>query len=264
MLLLILTVGVIHVVLSNSIISSTFDDYTPETFPDSIEQPIACSMRVASFLCDPSEVLNEENITANHLRLSKSLIEVRELTKCTCSPMDVGECDDSPRGFTISAAVVKKMVLLDDQRNPAMAQLAAETFAETLRQRQNRGQCDDDVLIFVSALDEVVWTSLGSVTKRYLSDDAVKAITSRAESHFKNGDFTGGLQYMIDSYTTLLRGLPLDLSNGWELPIPMWSVIAISALLVILLLTFVAFMLYRCIIYCKGDRRAEYTMGTRM
>ncbi|KAK5974270.1 hypothetical protein GCK32_016183, partial [Trichostrongylus colubriformis] len=61
-----------------------------------------------------------------------------------------------------------------------MARLAAETFADTLRKRQSRGQCDDDVLIFVSADDKEVWTSLGVVTKRYLSDEAVHAVTSKA------------------------------------------------------------------------------------
>ncbi|KAK6030938.1 hypothetical protein OSTOST_02918, partial [Ostertagia ostertagi] len=75
------------------------------------------------------------------------------------------------------------------------------------------GQCDDDVLIFVSADDKAVWTSLGLVTKRYLSDDAVNAVTSRAESYFRKGDYTAGLQYMIDSYTTLLKGDPLDLNS---------------------------------------------------
>ncbi|VDP01828.1 unnamed protein product [Heligmosomoides polygyrus] len=35
-------------------LATAFNDYTPETFPDSVEQPFACGMREASFLCDPS------------------------------------------------------------------------------------------------------------------------------------------------------------------------------------------------------------------
>lgn len=46
-------------------LATAFNDYTPETFPDSVEQPFACGMREASFLCDPSGVLSKGNLTAN-------------------------------------------------------------------------------------------------------------------------------------------------------------------------------------------------------
>uniref|UniRef100_A0A158P869 Exostosin domain-containing protein n=1 Tax=Angiostrongylus cantonensis TaxID=6313 RepID=A0A158P869_ANGCA len=129
-------------------LASTFYAYTPETFPDSIEQPIACNMHQASFLCDPS---NQKILLINENFYSFPILSLfRPSTRCTCSPMDVGQCDDSPRGFTISVAVVRKMVNLDSIR------MAAEEFADALRERQNRGQCNDDVLIFVSVDDHVV------------------------------------------------------------------------------------------------------------
>ncbi|KAJ1367040.1 hypothetical protein KIN20_027879 [Parelaphostrongylus tenuis] len=54
-------------------LASTFYEYTPETFPDSIEQPQACNMHEASFLCDPSNVLSKGNLTANREKLWKSV-----------------------------------------------------------------------------------------------------------------------------------------------------------------------------------------------
>ncbi|KAK6754307.1 hypothetical protein RB195_013357 [Necator americanus] len=258
-----LTFGLITLIFPGFVAS--FYDYTPETFPDSIEQPIACGMKEPSFLCDPSFLLNKGNITANHLQLSNALLTVREQTKCTCSPMDIGQCDDDgPRGFTISVAVVKKIVLDEVQKNRDTVRIAAQMFADTLKKRQSRGQCDDDLLIFISTDDHVTSTSLGVVTRRYVTEDVVTAIASKAESYFKKDDYTNGLRYMIDSYTTLLKGEPLDLSSGWNFPIPLWAVIVISAILLLMTIAVCAFVIYRCIIYCRGNRRAEYTMGTRM
>ncbi|RCN44374.1 hypothetical protein ANCCAN_09651 [Ancylostoma caninum] len=177
--------------------------------------------------------------------------------------MDTGRCDDTTHGFTISVAVVKKMALGAIQ-NEDTVRIAAETFADSLRQHQSRGQCDDDLLIFLSADDHVTWTSLGAVTKRYLSDDVVSSVTSNAEQYFTNEDYLNGIRYMVESYTTLLRGEPLNLNSGWHWPIPLWAVIVIGIVLLLLVLAFSAFVTYRCVIYCKGDRRAEYTMGTRM
>ncbi|KHJ97266.1 hypothetical protein OESDEN_02751 [Oesophagostomum dentatum] len=245
-------------------LASSFYDYTPETFPDSIEQPGLCGMQEPSFLCDPSALLSRGNLTANHLQLSEALLEVREQTKCTCSPMDIGECDDAPRGFTISVALVKKMVL-DPIQTTEMVRLAAKKFADTLRKRQDRGQCDDDVLIFVSADDQVTWTSLGAVTQRYLTDDVVAAVTAKAESYFKKGDYTNGIRYMARSYTTLLKGGSINLNaDKWNFPIPLWAVIVICAILLLLLIALIGFIAYQIVIYCRGSRRAEYTMGTRM
>ncbi|VDM54629.1 unnamed protein product [Angiostrongylus costaricensis] len=178
--------------------------------------------------------------------------------------MDVGQCDDSPHGFTISVAVVRKMVVYVMHSNVDTIRMAAEEFADALRERQNRGQCDDDVLIFVSVDDHVVWTSLGSVTKRYLTDSAVNAVTTRAELHIQSGDYMEGILYMVESYTTLLKGESLDLSTGFKWRVPLWLAITTGSGLVIFLLAMTVFLIYRCVVYCRGGRRAEYTMGTRV
>ncbi|WKY10960.1 hypothetical protein Q1695_002927 [Nippostrongylus brasiliensis] len=243
-----------------------YDEYTPETFPDSIEQPAACGMREASFICDPSDVLNRTNLLSNHQLLEKALIEVRQITKCTCSPMDSGVCDDAHRGFTMSVAVVRRMKLDNDQRSPTMTGAAAEIFADILRKRQRRGQCDDDVLIFLSADDMAVSTSVGTVTRRYLTDDFINAVTSRAEERFKKGDYTDGLRYMIESYTTLLKGETLNLDEGRFKFLSQWWIIAIGAVIAVFLLALFVFIVYRCVRCCWNRRShsAEYTMGTRL
>ncbi|VDL72707.1 unnamed protein product [Nippostrongylus brasiliensis] len=182
-----------------------YDEYTPETFPDSIEQPAACGMREASFICDPSGVLNRTNLLSNHQLLEKALIEVRQITKCTCSPMDSGVCDDAHRGFTMSVAVVRRMKLDNDQRSPTMTGAAAEIFADILRKRQRR------------------------------------------EERFKKGDYTDGLRYMIESYTTLLKGETLNLDEGRFKFLSQWWIIAIGAVIAVFLLALFVFIVYRCV-----------------
>ncbi|KAE9418203.1 hypothetical protein Angca_000961 [Angiostrongylus cantonensis] len=245
-------------------LASTFYAYTPETFPDSIEQPIACNMHQASFLCDPSNVLSKGNLTANHILLSNSLIEVRESTRCTCSPMDVGQCDDSPRGFTISVAVVRKMVLDVMHSNLDSIRMAAEEFADALRERQNRGQCNDDVLIFVSVDDHVVKYFSTLIIPVFLVSVNVWETLPVSESYIQSSDYVEGILYMVESYATLLKGESLDLSTGYKWRIPLWLAITIGSGLVTLLLAMTIFLIYRCVVYCRGSRRAEYTMGTRV
>uniref|UniRef100_A0A1I7XLE6 TPM domain-containing protein n=1 Tax=Heterorhabditis bacteriophora TaxID=37862 RepID=A0A1I7XLE6_HETBA len=91
---------------------------------------------------------------------------------------------------------------------------AAMKFANTVRRRQYRGQCEDDLLIFLSTKDKVVWTSVGKVTQRYLSTQMINSITISSETHFRNGEYTEGLQYMVDSYTSILNGEHLEVISN--------------------------------------------------
>ncbi|KJH41162.1 hypothetical protein DICVIV_12863 [Dictyocaulus viviparus] len=88
--------------------------------------------------------------------LSDLLNDVRENTKCSCSPMDVGQCDDSTHGFTISVVIIRKMMLDITECKPDNIRDVARHFTEALRERQNRGQCNDDLLVVLSADDNVV------------------------------------------------------------------------------------------------------------
>ncbi|WKY10957.1 hypothetical protein Q1695_002926 [Nippostrongylus brasiliensis] len=224
---------------------------TPETIPDSVKEPQACGMRAASFLCDPSGVLNGTNVLHIYQQLQKALIDVRRSTSCGCMPMDTGRCYDLPTGFTVSVVIARTMELDIDQRDGSAT---ADTFADTIRQQQRRGQCDDDVLIFVSVDDGLVSTSLGSVTKRYLTDDAVSAVTYNAEKHFKNGNYAEGLRYMIESYTSILNEDALHVrQNGnfwnWLLWVAFFVFMVWCALIATIALAIYATFVY-AIYYC--------------
>ncbi|WKY10954.1 hypothetical protein Q1695_002925 [Nippostrongylus brasiliensis] len=195
--------GVLLIFFSSPHLVIAFDGFTPESFPDSLKQPDTCGLLLPSYLCDTSGILSGRSRLFNHERIGNLLTAVRETTTCKCLPMDAGRCVDLPTGFTVSVAIVHRMD--SNEQNRVLVNATAEYFADTLRRRQRRGQCDDDVLIFLSVEDQVVSTSLGFVTKRYLSDRAISVVTSRAGEHFKEGNYTEGLRYMIESYTQILR-----------------------------------------------------------
>lgn len=88
-----------------------------------------------------------------------TLVEVQGKTKCVCDQLAdnvYGRCDGEGLGYIMSIALTQKMVLNDDEKDTETVRRAAEVFADTVRIRQNRGHCQDDLLIFLSADDKVV------------------------------------------------------------------------------------------------------------
>ncbi|PAV64433.1 hypothetical protein WR25_07021 isoform B [Diploscapter pachys] len=163
-----------------SISIQAFDRYTPETYPDSSLQPLSCGQPRPSFLCDPNDFLSRTNNTGRVDKLSTSLIEVRGKTKCSCSAADEIQCIDSSNGFTMSIALVPKFKLNDDEYTQANLLRAAELFADSLRDRYDRDQCDDDILIVYSTNDSIIWTSVGDVASRYLYRTVIDQVQKQA------------------------------------------------------------------------------------
>ncbi|CAJ0567800.1 unnamed protein product, partial [Mesorhabditis spiculigera] len=247
-----------------------FPGYNPESFPDSDTQPALCSQSKRSLLCDPNRLLlPADNNTENYDKINDKLGQLRYNTTCTCGATDtnLGVCGQiGTWGFTASIAVVDRMILGENQHDRDSVMSAIEEFATRLRRRFPRGNCDDDIFIVLSVNDLAVWTSVGKVAERYLTNELVNTVTIRAESYFKRSKWTDGLSYMLDSYTKILNGQriePLDVDE-WVWPIPKWAVIVLGVVVGLLLLAVVGLIIYciaRC--FCCKDRRGNYSTVNR-
>uniref|UniRef100_A0A8R1ICZ5 Uncharacterized protein n=1 Tax=Caenorhabditis japonica TaxID=281687 RepID=A0A8R1ICZ5_CAEJA len=186
-----------------------FADYTPYTYPDSMTQSELCGQSKPSFLCDPNNITakrktkNPENSTETVEEdfMEKELLYVRGETNCSC--FEPRMCATSPRGYTISIAVVEKMRLDNNETTPESIKSAAKIFADVIRDRQSRGQCDDDLIIFLSARDQVVYTSMGVAVP--ITEEQVQRVSEQGEVFFRKMQYREGLEWMTKQYKHLLK-----------------------------------------------------------
>lgn len=77
-----------------------------------------CGQRKPSFFCDPNRVITPRKDANGTVIvedfMEKELLYVRGETNCSCVPQTM--CAVSPRGYTISIAVVEKMKLDSNER----------------------------------------------------------------------------------------------------------------------------------------------------
>ncbi|KAI1728338.1 modulator of levamisole receptor-1 domain-containing protein [Ditylenchus destructor] len=189
-----------HILLQ--VICVEFENYNPDTYPDSKWDWTLCRMPGPSLVCDPNQLLNPTKYGIDGgLALHQALERIQKLTKCNCGSdsESVGFCDtDNPRGYTISIAVLRKIYV--DEPNSKSEEELVSVFANALRNRFSRGQCQDDAFIVLSAEDNSVWTSTGSVLSKKLSPDIITDASRNARSYFVMKDYTGAFLYMINEY----------------------------------------------------------------
>ncbi|GMS80899.1 hypothetical protein PENTCL1PPCAC_3074, partial [Pristionchus entomophagus] len=239
--------------------------YTPQTYPDSITDYTQCQMPGESFLCDPNRIL-DGNVTEGHQQLDHALNTIRSSTQCACTSADAnyGTCKGEG-GYTVSLALVDKITLDANQDNKVDRMNAAMKFANSLRNLQDRGQCEDDILIFLSRQDQVMWTSTGPIAERALTAELINEVTLNAETYFVKGQYTAGLSYTLEKYGQVLRGEQVDLTppSGWMWPFPLWAVITIGVVLGLVAIALIGLAIWGCT-RCCCQEKDQYTMGTRM
>uniref|UniRef100_A0A1I7UVS7 VWFA domain-containing protein n=2 Tax=Caenorhabditis tropicalis TaxID=1561998 RepID=A0A1I7UVS7_9PELO len=243
-----------------TVILCGFSDYTPYTYPDSMTQSELCGQMKPSFFCDPNNIVSRRKKEGNGTleeknSLDNELLYVRGETNCSCVLPTL--CMKSPpRGFTISIAVVEKMHLDNNETSRDSILQAAKIFADVVRDRQNRGQCDDDLIIFLSARDQVVYTSIGSAIR--IDDSDIKRISEQGEIFFKKMLYREGLEWMTRQYKHALRAEKLE--KLWNWPLPEWVLLVLAVLVLIVLASLICTTIYLCIRFCRRDRRDEYSM----
>ncbi|KAL3069700.1 hypothetical protein niasHS_015934 [Heterodera schachtii] len=155
----------------------------------------------ATLVCDPDKLLNDYYDSTSGRISALGLLDaatrhIRRNSECICDtagPQGRAFGHDSvcqqnpPLGFAVSVAVLGKMEVSDEQRRRyrSGAHLPA-IFANELRNRLQRGQCADDVLIVLAIND---------------------SSTAQAQ-FFSRSDYTGGLLYMLDEYGRRLGAPP--------------------------------------------------------
>uniref|UniRef100_A0AC34GF81 Uncharacterized protein n=1 Tax=Panagrolaimus sp. ES5 TaxID=591445 RepID=A0AC34GF81_9BILA len=129
--------------------------YTPDTYPDSQRDYQLCKLSKPGLICDPNEMLGDVtnlNSTAADY-IDPMLIEIQKTTNCSCQ--DVDQCFITPngrQGVTISVALLKSISAdnIPEEQTPEGRLHLIRNFANALRNRQQRGSCDDDILIVIT------------------------------------------------------------------------------------------------------------------
>ncbi|CAI2353405.1 unnamed protein product [Caenorhabditis sp. 36 PRJEB53466] len=243
-----------------TVILSAFPDYTPYTYPDSMTQSELCGQTKPSFFCDPNNIVNRKQTNSNDSvvdeenSFEKELLYVRGETNCSC--IHKSFCAPSPRGYTISIAVVEKMRLDSNETSRESILEAAKVFADVIRDRQSRGQCDDDLVILLSARDQVVYTSVGEMIK--VDELVIRQISEQGEVFFRKMQYREGLEWMIKQYKHVLKQERIE--HLWNWPLPEWVLLVLAALVLLVLGTLICAITYMCIRFCRRDRRDEYSM----
>ncbi|KAE9546027.1 hypothetical protein FO519_010761, partial [Halicephalobus sp. NKZ332] len=133
------------------------------------------------------------------------LTNIRQNTNCTCK--DPEKCHRSPKGFTVSVAILEKIKDNDDMTNPSLDHKLklAEVFANALRIRQNRGQCGDDILIVLSKSDGVIYTSLGMTAAKFLTPEVIQGTDKKIKSKLEKQEYFEALSEMIFTFEDALE-----------------------------------------------------------
>jgi len=197
-----------------------------------------------------------------------ALQSVREETTCSCednateTPTSSADrsCDQDKRGFTISVALVDYMDMSPAERNDEKRkEERAKEFAMVLRKSWKFGQCNDDVVIFVTSGDDQVWTAVGQVAAAVLTPDLIQMVSKGAKKSFQKEEYTTGVLYMIDQYKLALLGQPLATEKPeHELPfgLPLWLLIVIAVVVILVVIAVVV-----VIIRCCCTTKSSYQMG---
>uniref|UniRef100_A0A183BKC7 VWFA domain-containing protein n=1 Tax=Globodera pallida TaxID=36090 RepID=A0A183BKC7_GLOPA len=206
----------------------TLPAFDPNTYPDSLREWTECGgIDRAALVCDPDTLLDPgPNGTPGILLLDAASRHIQANTECICDIAAESEgnafglCQQNPpMGFVVTVAVLGKMEVTDDQRRRYRngAHLPA-IFANELRNRLQRGQCADDVLIVLAVND----SSVGGTKSTKLDAEFLLNVSQTAQKMFSRGENTGGLLYMLGEYGSQLGAPPFAVEeqalrerDGW-------------------------------------------------
>ncbi|CAI4222727.1 unnamed protein product [Auanema sp. JU1783] len=237
-----------------------FADFTPQTYPDSMKDPFSCNILEPGFLCDPSEIIPADQ----KLNLMHKLVQAQNKTHCACREMGIGRgCDSAKLGYIFSIAVVNKMKLNPDEHSNDQVYRAASVFANTLREQWNRGHCGDDIVIFYSKSDNVLYDAQGPAVQ--VDQEKIKKILKDGEYLIKKQKYEEAFTTIIDNYINVLNGQKLNLKHKWYSPLPLWVVIVIGVIVGLILIAAITLAIFlivnKC---CRRDARGNYTPASRL
>ncbi|CEF63267.1 TPM domain-containing protein [Strongyloides ratti] len=248
-------------------LDNSFTSWTPETYPDSRINLSSCHIRVPSFVCDANNLLNDYENQKGAEYLQAMVEKIRRSTHCPCNHFENGVrgCGHTSLGFTISIAVFSKLYRHTDFNSDTDKKYSMSLFTETLRQRQKRGECNEDILITLAVDDGIVWTSLGSVAHNIISTELINDISDIADSYFKKSKYTEGLAFMIDTYGKLLRNEEIYIEKCDDCIFGIFPLYSIIIAVIVIIITIIIVIII-IVIICKkrsANKRDSYTLGIK-
>jgi len=176
--------------LTGVLSQTTRSEWHRSYYPNPHTHPADCGRSKSSSICDPSHLLTHKQ--ANEL--DALIQQIRNTTKCPCSTY---QCEvSSSKGYAIVIGLVNKMDtgligMADDEKKGSRGSLDdAIEFADSIQTvwaKTNNVQCGEDVVIFYSAGDNVVFTRTGSTARKILNDERLGHISSKLRVKFSTG-----------------------------------------------------------------------------
>ncbi|XP_067674566.1 uncharacterized protein [Haliotis asinina] len=180
------------------------DEWNPEDMPHPVRNPQHCRLgQKAGFMCDPDGILTERSVELLNWLLRGAYDND---TVCPCSTY---WCERTRKGTHISIALINRMKLAETFDDPDTAVMqAASNFALKLQnQFWNFGTCNNDVVIFFSRDDGVLFVSYGQTAALRLNNAVVSYIQGQFGHYFRpGGDIFVGLAEMVVAIRQVLNG----------------------------------------------------------
>lgn len=181
-------------------------DYDRPHYPNPQDDPGECGRNKPSYLCDPNQILNPGEAD----QLDREIERVMNETDCPCS---YESCSSRKyrKGYKIAVALIKKMpddvdVPYSDGDDELTHNLdKARLYAYTLLNRWSFGKCGEDVIIFYSQDDNVLYTMTGEESEKKLKNEIVGTISMEGRGKFGSNNFEGLLN-LITKYREVLSG----------------------------------------------------------
>jgi len=183
------------------------EEYDRAHYPSPQNDPEECGRGgKTSYLCDPDQILN----AGEGDQLDREIERVMNETKCPCS---YESCSSRKyyKGYKIAIALIKKMPDDQDVQNEEGDDELTHNldkgrlYAYTLLNRWKFGKCGEDLIIFYSQDDNVLYTMTGELTEKILKNEIVGEISMEGRGKFGSNNFEG-LLYLITKYREVLSG----------------------------------------------------------
>ncbi|GBL88082.1 hypothetical protein AVEN_133732-1 [Araneus ventricosus] len=203
-----------------------------DKFPHPQEMYKFCNRLKPSYVCDPDQVLEKEEAD----KLDTFIKQLYRETPCICD-----DCSNETGGIIVGIALLKYMFQPYNQ-HPAKT---IRTFAQTLRENWNLGKCDNDILIVVATTDRLSFTDVGKETSYYVSLNEAHRIFLENKANFTAGHFYEGLRAMLSDYYAKTRTMKKLQKNEEKLNLGLIAGSIIGAVVVLGILLFLIFLLYR-------------------
>uniref|UniRef100_A0A914M1H9 TPM domain-containing protein n=1 Tax=Meloidogyne incognita TaxID=6306 RepID=A0A914M1H9_MELIC len=168
-------------------------------------------------------------------------------------------------GYTISVVVLEKMEISDELRRKYRKGTSLPAiFADALKNRLNRGRCNDDALIVLAINDSSLQTSTGGVISTKLTNEFVFNVSRNAQNFLIRGEFTKGLLYIIDEFAFRLGAKSTDWVDlyFWIFFPEFWRQSSIRwPLLILAVILIIALILISIFTFSRLRKPPQYTQG---